>query len=221
MNKGDGTAAGRTVRLSLLLGAAGVACGLALYALFPSGGKYWLGTSASALDQCAIEPEIAEKLEDGATGQMAAFTVAEKPAHVGELAFADGDGKRRTMADWTGRTVLLNLWATWCAPCRAEMPALEALNRELGGDTFEVVPVSVDLGDDSKPKAFYEEIGLKDLGFFHDADFAVLNDLKSQGLAYGLPTTLLIDRRGCVLGFLNGPAAWESDDAKALVRQAL
>ena len=133
------------------------------------------------------------------------------------FAFNNDAGQAKTLADRSGKTVLFNLWATWCAPCRAEMPALDALQKELGSDTFEVVPVSVDLGEPTKPKKFYNDIGLKSVGFFHDSELATLNTLKKNGLAFGLPATLLIDGKGCVLGTLNGPAEWAGDDAKGLI----
>jgi len=179
------------------------------------------GAVADASNSCPVDETLKAKLDKAATGQVAAFVPLDRALSVTQLAFNDTDGKPMTLADWSGRTVLLNLWATWCAPCRAEMPALEQLNREAGSEKFEVVPVSLDLGDPGKPKGFYKEIGLKDLRFFHDPDMALLNTLKPEGVAFGLPATLLIDGRGCVLGSLSGPAAWESDDAKALVRAAL
>ena len=100
------------------------------------------------------------------------------------------------------------------------MPALQKLQVELGGDNFEVVPVSVDLGDDTKPKKFYKKAKLDNLPFYADGTMKVFEDLKKQGLAFGMPTTVIIDKDGCSLGILNGPAEWASDDAKALVRAA-
>lgn len=220
MKEEQGNSGKLLITLAAVVALAAIA-GVGLYALFPPAGKSSVETQAAASTKCAVDSALVEKLDAKASGQMAAFTVTDRPISVKSLSFSDAERKTTSLQDWAGRTVLLNLWATWCAPCRAEMPALEALNRELSGEAFEVVPVSVDLGDDSKPKAFYAEIGLRDLPFFHDADLGILNELKSQGLGYGLPTTLLIDGRGCVLGVLSGPAAWESDDAKALIRQAL
>lgn len=192
----------------------------ALYAFsgsFGNGGAVADDVSAS----CPVDETLKEKLDKAAQGQVAAFVPLDRGLSVSDLGFNDVDGNLVTLADWSGRTVLLNLWATWCAPCRAEMPALEQLNREAGGEAFEVVPVSLDLGGSEKPKGFYQEIGLKDVRFFHDPEMDLLNKLKPEGVAFGLPATLLIDGRGCVLGSLSGPAAWESDDAKALVNAAL
>ena len=101
------------------------------------------------------------------------------------------------------------------------MPALDQLQADLGGDQFEVVLVSVDLGADDKPKKFYKDVGMQHASFYHDADLSTLNILKKEGLAFGLPATLLVDGSGCVLGALNGPAEWASDDAKKLIETAL
>ena len=94
-----------------------------------------------------------------------------------------------------GKTVLLNLWATWCAPCRDEMPALDALQKEMGGDDFEVVAVNVDTGDDTKPRKFLAETGVAALAYYRDNTLGLFNELKQRGLALGLPVTLLIDER--------------------------
>jgi thiol-disulfide isomerase/thioredoxin len=117
--------------------------------------------------------------------------------------------------------LLVNLWATWCAPCRHEMPALDELQREMGGEDFEVVAVNVETGDDAKPKAFLDEIGVDSLAFYRDNTVGLFNELKRRNLALGLPVTLLIDEEGCLLAHMNGPAEWASEDAKALIRAAM
>ncbi len=135
--------------------------------------------------------------------------------------FISPEGKRVRLADFRGKPVLLNLWATWCAPCRAEMPALDALQKEKGGNAFEVVAVNVDTGDDTKPKKFLKEIGVETLGFYRDPTIALFNEAKTRGLALGLPVTMLIDAEGCLIAHMNGPAEWSSPDAKRLVDAAL
>jgi thiol-disulfide isomerase/thioredoxin len=146
---------------------------------------------------------------------------ADPPQSLKTLAFNDPEGKPMTIADHGGRTLLVNLWATWCAPCRAEMPALDALEREMGGEEFEVVAINVDTGDDTKPKKFLEETGVASLGHYRDNTLGVFNDLKKRGLALGLPVTLLVDGEGCLLANMNGPAEWASPDARKLIEAAL
>lgn len=170
---------------------------------------------------CTAKTERAKKVAAAATGQVAALLPADPPQSLKTLAFNGPDGKPMTLADRAGKTVLVNLWATWCAPCRAEMPALDALQKEKGSDRFEVMTVNVDTGDDAKPKAFLDEIGVKSLAHYRDASMDVFNDLKKRGLALGLPVTLLVDGEGCLIGHMNGPAEWAGDDAKRLMDAAL
>ncbi|WP_115730688.1 thiol:disulfide interchange protein TlpA [Aminobacter aminovorans] len=179
-------------------------------------------SSASPDDKlCAAKAEKAKAVAAAATGHVAAMMPADPPQSLKTLAFNDPQGKPMTIADHAGRTLLVNLWATWCAPCRAEMPALDALEREMGGEEFEVVAVNVDTGDDTKPKKFLEEIGVSSLGHYRDNTLAVFNDLKKRGLALGLPVTLLVDGEGCLLANMNGPAEWASPDARKLIEAAL
>lgn len=198
---------------------------VALVALAATAAWFVMGsndaTQTADAGTCAMSDTNRAALDAAAIGEVAAFQVADNALDVSATRFNRHDGTQTTLADWSGRTVLLNLWATWCAPCRREMPHLDKLQADLGGDEFEVVAVSLDMGDADKPKKFYADIGLKSMGFFHDPSLDTLTDLKKQGLVYGLPATLLIDGRGCALGVLNGPAEWQSDDAKALVRAAM
>jgi thiol-disulfide isomerase/thioredoxin len=191
-----------------------VIVGLGLYAFNPSDDN-----PAVALT-CTNSANTVAAMEPFARGEVAAFQLAATPRDLSSISFKDKDGKDVTIADWKSRTVLLNMWATWCAPCLREMPALQKLQIDLGGDNFEVVPVSVDLGDDTKPKAFYKKAKLTELPFYADGTMEVFENLKKQGLAFGMPTTVIIDKNGCSLGVLNGPAEWASDDAMALVRAA-
>lgn len=202
-----------------------IAVVVALVVIAAAGGWFYVSSrgevQSAAVGQCAISDTRRAALDDAAGGEVAAFQVADDPVNVSGTTFNTREGEQTSIADWSGRTVLLNLWATWCAPCRREMPHLDKLQADLGGENFEVVAVSLDMGDAEKPKKFYADIGLKEMGFFHDPSLDTLTDLKKQGLVYGLPATLLIDRRGCALGVLNGPAEWASDDAKELVKVAM
>jgi thiol-disulfide isomerase/thioredoxin len=166
---------------------------------------------------CAAKADQAQAIGAAATGQVAAMLPADPPQSLQELSFNGPDGAPLTLADFSGKAVLLNLWATWCAPCRAEMPALDRLQEEMGGDDFEVVAVNVDAGSDDKPQRFLAETEVDSLAYYRDASLGVFNELKSRGLALGLPVTLLIDEDGCLLGHMNGPAEWASEDAKRLV----
>lgn len=180
----------------------------------PDGNRQQAGTCTGAL-------QLAEAVAPKATGEVAAFLPASKPLSLADLAFKDDTGADLTIGDFAGRTVLLNLWATWCAPCRKEMPALDELQAELGSETFEVVTVSVDRGSDEKPKAFLKDIGVSRLAFYADPTMQIFQTARSRGRAPGLPSTMLIDKTGCEIGTLMGPAEWASEDAKALIRAAL
>ncbi|MEP0941643.1 MAG: TlpA disulfide reductase family protein [Rhizobiaceae bacterium] len=210
----------KTAKLAMLAGVLGLAVGAGLYAFSDRvGNDQNTGPLASA--SCAVDESLRAKLDNNSGGHVAAFKALDRPVSVAELGFTDLNGQEKSLGDWSGRTVLFNLWATWCAPCRAEMPALDQLQADLGSDQFEVVLVSVDLGSDEKPKKFYKDVGMQHARFFHDADLSTLNVLKKEGLAFGLPATLLVNGKGCVIGALSGPAEWASDDAKKLIETAL
>lgn len=167
---------------------------------------------------CRGAVETATRITPLVHGQVAALAVAQTPFRVPGLAFKDAQGKDRTLADWRGRTVLLNLWATWCVPCRREMPALDALQVDLGGPKFQVVAVNIDTRDPLKPLAFLQQIGVTHLTYYSDESAQVFEDLKTAGKAFGMPTTLLVDPKGCEVGDMAGPAEWSSDDGLKLVR---
>jgi thiol-disulfide isomerase/thioredoxin len=171
--------------------------------------------------QCAAAVETAARLAPLAHGEVAAMAVAEKGLRVPDMAFHDLGGAERHLSDWQGRTVLLNLWATWCIPCRQEMPALDALEAALGGDRFEVVAVNIDTRDAVKPQAWLKEVGVKALAYYADPSAKVFQDLKLVGRGFGLPTTVLVDPQRCEIGTAAGPAEWASQDGVALVRAAL
>ncbi|PSJ50539.1 thiol:disulfide interchange protein TlpA [Kumtagia ephedrae] len=175
---------------------------------------------ASPPDACAVKAERAKTVAAAATGDVAALLPADPPQSLKSLAFNDPDGKPMTLADRAGKIVLMNLWATWCAPCRAEMPALDALQKGAGDDGFEVIAVNVDTGDDSKPKKFLEEEKIGALAYYRDNTLDLFSDLKRRGLALGLPVTLLIDEEGCLLAHMNGPAEWAGDDARRVIELA-
>jgi thiol-disulfide isomerase/thioredoxin len=170
---------------------------------------------------CAGAVDLARKLEPLAHGEVAALTMATAPLKLPDLAFEDGDGKPRKLSEWRGRTVLVNLWATWCVPCRKEMPALDSLQTKLGGPKFEVVAINIDTRDPEKPKNFLKEARLTQIGNFSDQKAKVFQDLKAVGRALGMPTSVLVDGQGCEIATIAGPAEWASDDAVKLISAAV
>ncbi len=170
---------------------------------------------------CGPATEVARRLAPLAHGEVAALTVASESRRLPVLAFKDDTGATKTLADWNGRTVLLNLWATWCVPCRKEMPDLEALQAKLGSPQFEVVAVNIDTRNAEKPKAWLKEVGITGLAYYADPSARIFQDLKVVGKAIGMPTTILIDGAGCELASLAGPAEWAGEDATRFIRAAL
>jgi thiol-disulfide isomerase/thioredoxin len=186
-------------------------------------GIYGIGglkRSAAGDSACRPAVELSRKLAPLAHGEVAALTMATTPLRLPDLAFEDADGKPKRLSDWRGRTVLVNLWATWCVPCRKEMPALESLQAKLGGPDFEVVAVNIDTRDPEKPKNFLKDANLTRLGYFSDEKAKVFQDLKSIGRALGMPTSVLVDGQGCEIATIAGPADWASDDAVKLITAA-
>ncbi len=205
-----------------------VAIAVALLAGF--GTVYWLSTpsdnrsDAPSSAGSASKPPAGEAKSAGAgplstlnTGAMTAFVIRPEPTVVPDLAFDKPDGSPITSADLKGKVVLLNIWATWCVPCREEMPQLNALQSELGGDGFEVVALNIDKGGPEKAEQFLEETGATDLQNYYDPSGKIFAKLR----AVGMPTTLLIDPEGREMGRLVGPADWASPEAKALIEAAI
>ena len=114
------------------------------------------------------------------------FTFVDKPVPVAEITFDDAEGQARKLADFKGKVLFVNVWATWCGPCRTEMPALDRLQARLGGSDFEVISVSIDRGGTETIRKFYSEIGVRNLAMYIDPSGQVLR----QTRALGLPTTL-------------------------------
>ncbi len=195
-----------------------VAAGLVAVALVLYGIATRHGKEADVAAACPATRGLAQKLKPLVHGEVAALTLASTPTPLPPLSFSGPDGKPVTLADFRGRDVLLNLWATWCVPCRQEMPALDRLEAKLGGRDFVVVAINIDTARLERPKAFLNEIGVKSLGFYSDSKADVFQVLKQDGKMLGLPTTILVGRDGCEIGTLAGPAQWDSDDGLTLLR---
>ncbi len=202
-------------RALILASAAGLAlAGVAALVFWPQAG-------AQSSGQCQAAAALAPKLKPLAKGEIAAFQVAARPQPLPSFPFTLPDGAPATLEAFRGRVVLVNLWATWCAPCRKEMPALDALQSEFGGPEFEVAAINIDTRNLERPRQWLAENGITRLAYYADPKTASFQTLRAAGKAVGMPTTLLIDREGCELGVLHGAAEWASADAKALIRAAL
>lgn len=145
------------------------------------------------------------------------FIMHPAPKPVAAISFADSQGRTRRLGDFNGKVVVLNVWATWCVPCRTEMPTLDRLQAALGGSDFEVVPVLIDRGGLDVVSKFYAEISVAHLAKYIDTSG---QSLRSVG-AVGLPTTLIIDRAGNEVGRVVGPAEWDAPEVVTLLRSVM
>lgn len=161
-------------------------------------------------------PALAKLGPELLTGSLSKFVLAKEPKPLPELAFTDAEDKPLTLADYKGKAVLLNFWATWCAPCVKEMPSLDKLQAEMGKDRFVVLPLSLD--GPSKPKVapFYADKKLAHLGIYFDKGKKVMGALDISVL----PTSVLIDAQGREIGRLEGEADWDKPEALALMKAA-
>jgi thiol-disulfide isomerase/thioredoxin len=206
----------RPVRTAMLAALAAASIGFA--AIYVTLGRSDNGARAPAVAE-GQGGAPASAPGEGAPGrsELAAFVFRKEPEALPEIKFQDADGRERTLADWRGKIVLLNLWATWCLPCRKEMPALDRLQATLGSDQFQVVAISVDRTGLAGAKKFLEETKTANLAVYADPTARLASSLR----AAGLPATLLIDKEGRELGRLLGPAEWDGEAARRLIQSAL
>ena len=203
---------GRRLRQAALAGP------LALVAVL--GVLYAAGDFGKATDgACKGSAATTAKLDPLVRGEIAALGLAREGKLAPDLAFKGPDGAPKTLADFRGQTVLLNLWATWCVPCRKEMPSLDRLQTKLGGPDFQVVAVNIDTAKLDRPKQFLADTGVT-LPLYTDSTATIFQTLRGRGEALGLPTTVIVDRQGCEIGTLAGPAAWDSAEAEQLIQAA-
>ncbi|MFC4173849.1 TlpA family protein disulfide reductase [Microvirga sp. GCM10011540] len=189
-------------------------------------GAAWYGFSQNEVNlagagECRASQPVAESLKPLARGELAAVGVSNAPKPPPDIAFLGPAGQTKSLADFKGKTILVNLWATWCVPCRQEMPALDKLQAELGAQDFEVVAINVDTRNPEKPKTWLQENGIRHLAYYADPGGKLLQTLQKSGHVVGLPTTFVVDEAGCEIALLKGPAEWASDEAYTFVRTAL
>ncbi len=180
----------------------------------------WLGNGASPLASgCAPQPLAAQLLDGAGKGALAALQPTGTGRGYADLAFEDAAGKPHTLRDFAGKTLLVNFWASWCVPCRAEMPALNALAQKFNGPDFMVLPINLDIGAGGldKAKSFLASANVPNLPLYADPSFKAFDRLKTNAVAIGLPATLLLDKKACEIAVLQGPAQWDSTDGHNVV----
>ena len=200
---------------SIVIGVAlvAVAAGVLYGILAPAGKK--------APAQCAASDALLGRVSALEKGAVAAAASAKTAQPMTALDFIGPQGQPLTLDSFKGRVTLVNLWATWCVPCREEMPALDKLQAKVGSKDFEVVAINVDTARLERAKDFLKEIAIKNLAFYSDPKADVFYRLRTAGKVVGLPTTFLIGRDGCEIATMAGPADWSSEDALAMIRAAL
>jgi thiol-disulfide isomerase/thioredoxin len=204
----------RPIRLAIILGVAGILLAIAAW--------FWLGNAGQARE-CPVQSEAATAIGDAAVGELAALNGTGEGRGYATMAFKDAAGEPVTIADFKGRKLLVNFWASWCVPCRAEMPALDAIAGQYNSEQFMVLPINLDIGAGglAKAQAFLDENKFAHLPLYADSSFAAFERLKQEAVAIGLPATLVLDENGCELGVLQGPAEWNTADGKAVIETLL
>lgn len=215
MNKENGSKP-RTASLSTLLWAGALAAVAGFAAVYVTARPPDNDEAKVAAEKPVAE--VKDAAASAASGsELAGFVTKKALEMLPEITFVDGTGAAKTLKDFRGKTVLLNLWATWCTPCRKEMPSLDRLQKALGSDTFEVIALSLDRAGPEAAKKFLDQIKVENLKLYIDQTMKAGNALK----AVGMPTTILIDKEGREVGRLPGPAEWDSAEAKKLIEAAM
>jgi thiol-disulfide isomerase/thioredoxin len=170
---------------------------------------------------CSAAGAAVARMKPLVKGEVAAVELRTRPQPAPALAFTGPDGQPTTLAALKGKTLLVNLWATWCAPCLKEMPSLDALQKEMGGPDFAVVAINIDTRNLDKPKTWLADNRITALPFYADPQAATFQVLRAAHKVEGMPVSLIVDKAGCELGIIQGPADWASADSKALMKAAI
>jgi thiol-disulfide isomerase/thioredoxin len=199
---------------------------VALSALIGFGAVYFIGggfdnagSSKSGTEAQDSSPSAAADSGQSSlkSGKMAAFVEKKTPQPLPDITFQDANGKDVKLSSFKGKTILLNLWATWCSPCREEMPSLNRLEEALGSDKFEVIALSLDRKGYEASRKFLDDVKADKVKLYVDPTAKQGMELK----LLGMPTTLLINKDGLEVGRLAGAAEWDSDDAKKLIQSVM
>ncbi|EJF87112.1 TlpA disulfide reductase family protein [Bartonella rattimassiliensis] len=190
--------------------------------------SYYYNSGASFANSISKEDteKIHEKkmvaIQKAATGLFVHMRFTDTLLDMKNLSFKDIQGKDHTLAEFIGKPILINLWASWCAPCRTEMPELGQLKRELGGENFDVIAINIDKAvSPERIQQFLQDIHADNLVYYRDETMNIFNNMRRKGLALGLPVTLLIDKNGYLIASYNGAAPWANDDAKTLIKAVM
>ena len=205
-------------RLRLMIVILALIGGAVASAFFLYGKKGDAGNSVS--DPCLAAAAQAETLKPFVKGEIAALQPLAKPLSFPSLTL-ESDRGSVSFGSFSGRVVVLNLWATWCVPCREEMPALDKLQQKLGSADFEVVALNMDTRNLDRVPKWLAENHINALARYSDPAGKAFQTLRGIGKVQGLPTTFLINRQGCLLADMAGPADWASDEALDLLGRAL
>lgn len=183
---------------------------------------FWVGNNSTQAASCPANSVDAAKLDAAALGELAAVTGTGTGRSYADMALLDGTGKALTVADFAGKKLLINFWASWCVPCREEMPALNAVAQRYNSDAFMVLPVNTGETDPAKGKDFLAAGNWPGLPLYAEArSFEIINRLKTSAVSAGLPASVLVDEKGCELAVLQGPAEWDSPDGDNLLKAFL
>jgi len=194
---------------------------MAFLVLVLGAGLYRSAHKNTSAGECAGAKAVTARMAPLAKGEVAAVSVNPSPILLPKLEFTGPRGEKLDLGHFRGRTILLNLWATWCVPCRTEMPSLDQLQAVSGSSNFEVVAVNIDQRNLDHPKVFLNEINVSHLAYYADPSADTFQSLKTIGKAFGMPTSLIVSPEGCELASLAGPADWASMDAQAFIKAAV
>jgi thiol-disulfide isomerase/thioredoxin len=182
----------------------------------------WVGNNSTQAASCPPNTVEAAKLDSAALGELAAVTATGTGRSYADMALKDAAGAPLTVESFAGKRLLINFWASWCVPCREEMPALNALAQKYNSDEFMVLPVNTGETDPAKGAAFLSENSWANLPLYQEANsFEIINRLKTSAVSAGLPASVLVDEKGCELAVLQGPAEWDSSDGHGLIETFL